>query len=137
MTKKFTEKEYQKIVDCFDRFKKDYNMGLLNNSLVYLIQEELFNDFDLINDWPEIVAIMNPITRDEAKEKYVEKEKKYYWRYKKTNRYGHDIYLETYEGLITLSAYKDEVVKYDEKFTEKEVIEAGYNPDMYEKEEVE
>ncbi|MCK8617538.1 hypothetical protein LNP00_04065 [Fructobacillus sp. M158] len=34
MTKKFTEEEYQKIADCFDKLNKKYNMGLLSSDLV-------------------------------------------------------------------------------------------------------
>lgn len=132
MTKKFTEAEYQKIVDCFDNLKKEYNMGILNPNVPLHFQEELFNYFDFINDWPEIVAIMNPITRDEAKEKFVEKEKKYRWKYKKTDVDGDYHYLSRISGLIELSYSIGPA-----HLTEKQVIEAGYNPDMFDREEVE
>ncbi|CAK1232108.1 hypothetical protein [Fructobacillus cardui] len=141
MTKKFTEAEYQKIVDIADKYfvqhKSEAVTVNLKNIYDYISYNETVERRKIKDLNQELVLIALPKSRDWAHEQFVEKEKKYHWRYKKTNRYGHDIYLETYEGLITLSAYKDEVVKYDEKFTEKEVIEAGYNPDMYEKEEVE
>ncbi|QHJ80558.1 MAG: hypothetical protein [Caudoviricetes sp.] len=133
MTKKFTEEEYQKIADCFDKLKKEYNMGILNPNVTLHFQEELFNDFDFINDWPEIVAIMNPITRDWAHAQFVEKEKNYIWKYKKTDEDGDTWYLEKDSGLIVPGFHS----KTFDSFTEKEVIEAGYNPDMYDRKEVE
>lgn len=130
MTKKFTEEEYQKIVGIADRLKKEYDMGFLNNSLVYLMQEELFDDFNLVDDWQEIVAIANPITRKWAYEQFVEKEKKYLWRYKKSDHHDYKMYLKKTRGLIMLDS------GLPSSFTETEVIEAGYNPNMFFKEEV-
>lgn len=59
-------------------------------------------------------------------------EKKYKWKYKKTDvgGYYHHLYRRT--GLIELGYVIDPT-----PFTEKQVIEAGYNLDMYEREEVE
>lgn len=130
MTKKFTEEEYQKIADCFDKLKKEYNMGVLNPNVTLHFQEELFNDFDLVNDWPEIVAIMDPITRDWAHEQFVEKEKKYYWKYKNPDVYNTFLHLNKVQGIVRLS-YLNRC-----PLTEKEIIETGYNPDMFDKEEV-
>ncbi|GAP05105.1 hypothetical protein, partial [Fructobacillus tropaeoli] len=86
MTKKFTEEEYQKIADCFDKVNKKYNMGLMNPNVLSQIADELFGKFNFIDDWEGIFAIANPATRDEAHEKFVEKENKYYWKSKK--QYG-------------------------------------------------
>ncbi|GIC69585.1 hypothetical protein [Fructobacillus tropaeoli] len=132
MIKKFTEKEYQKIVDFFDGLNENQDMGLLNSHVVDEIFTKFISDYDYSLDWQEIVAIINPITRDEAKEKFVEKEKKYYWRYKKTDEDGDEWLLVKTSGIIHLSWVDD-----SDLLTEREVIEAGYIPDMYEKEEVE
>ncbi|MBS9336428.1 hypothetical protein [Fructobacillus papyrifericola] len=133
MTKKFTEEEYQKIVDLFDKFNKfnrEDNMGILNPSVTIHFQEELGNDFNLINDWSEIVAIMNPRTRDGAHEQFVEKENRYFWRYKNPNVYNVFLHLNKAQGIVRLS-YLNRC-----PLTEKEIIETGYNPDMFDKEEV-
>lgn len=135
MTKKFTENEYQKIVDCFDKLKKEYNMGILNPNVTLHFQEELFN-FDLINDWPEIVAIANPATREEAKEKYVEKEKKYHWISKKRFNNGeYKVLVKSSDG-HPIDMYHPSSKPCD-SFTETEVREGCYNPDMFDREEVE
>lgn len=132
MTKKFTEEEYQKIVDCFDELNKKYNMGLLASNLVDEVFKKFIRDYEYQLYWQEIVAIMNPITRDEAHEKFVEKEKKYYWRYKKKDEDGDSWYLKKSSGIICLT-WLDYEKKY---FFETEVRESGYNPDMFDKEEV-
>lgn len=133
MTKKFTEEEYQKIVDCFDRINDDYNLGLMNDYLIREMQHELDSEFDLVEDWAEIIAISNPRTRQRAHEKFVEKENKYHWRYKKTDEDGDHWYLEKCSGLIVMGVGPNK----NDMLTENEIIEAGYNPDMYDKEEVE
>ncbi|CAK1251320.1 hypothetical protein [Fructobacillus fructosus] len=135
--KKFIEEQYKTITDCFDRLNEKYNMGLLNNSLILEMQDSLFDDVYFIGDWPEIVAIANPATREWAHDKFVEKEKKYFWKTKKTDDMGEHVYIELSRGLIALSAYSDEVVAEYDSFTKSEIIEAGYNPDMFDKEEVE
>ncbi|KMK52798.1 hypothetical protein FEFB_14990 [Fructobacillus sp. EFB-N1] len=133
MTKKITEEEYQKIVDCFDELKEKYNMGLMNPNLLIQMQDELFGELDFIDEWKEIFAIANPTTRDCAHDQFVEKEKNYIWKYKKTDEDGDTWYLEKDSGLIVPGFHS----KTFDSFTEKEVIEAGYNPDMYDRKEVE
>lgn len=136
MTKKFTEEKYQKIADCFDKANEKYNMGVMNPNLLIQVQDELFGEFDFINDWKEIFAIANPITRDEAHEKFVEKEKKYYWKTKKTDEDGDHLFLiRTISGSIRLR-FNNEKNKYY-KLTKTEIREWGYNPDMFDREEVE
>lgn len=133
MTKKFTEEEYQKIVDCFDRLNKKYNMGLMNPNLLIQIQDELFGELDFINDWKEIFAIANPATREVAHEQFVEKEKKYFWKSKNADKKGKEIFItvgpEGYPSLETDITWHP--------LTEREIREWGYNPDMFNKEDVE
>lgn len=135
--KKFTEKEYQKIVDCFDRLNNDYNMGFLNNNLVRNMQDELFDGFDFINDWPEIVSIANPRTREWAHDQFVEKEKAYYWRNKKLDDENNQLVLTNInnDGAIMLNWEDVEDIKCP--LTESEIRDWGYNPDMFDREEVE
>ncbi|WP_288846665.1 hypothetical protein [uncultured Fructobacillus sp.] len=92
MTKKFTEEEYQKIVEIADR------------------------------EW--------------AHEKFVEKEKKYYWTTKKKDKYGNVMHLKRDpSGSIERVPYA--FYSENERLTEPEVIAEGYNPNYYLKEEVE
>lgn len=135
MNKKFTEEEYQKIVDCFDNLKKEYNMGILNPNVTLHFQEELFNYFDFINDWPEIVAIANPITRNQAHEQFIEKEKKYYWKSKKQYGGRFKVLVKSSDGYPSDSFYLSHINR--DVFTETEVREGCYNPDMFDREEVE
>lgn len=106
-------------------------MGVMNPNLLIQVQDELFGEFDFINDWKEIFAIANPITRKQARDQFVDKEKKYYWKYKKKDDDGDSSCLMKFNGLVKL-AYTHRAL-----LTEREVNEAGYNPDMYEKEEAE
>ncbi|CAK1254853.1 hypothetical protein R55227_BLOPHJLP_01668 [Fructobacillus tropaeoli] len=134
MTKKFTEEEYQKIADCFDKVNKKYNMGVMNPNLLIQMQDELFGNFNFIEDWGEIMAISNPRTRKQAHDQFVEKEKKCYWRHKKTDKRGNRWYLSKQSGLVSLNAKKKSDAY---PFTESKIRSWGYDLDMYEKEEAE
>lgn len=139
MTKKFTEEEYQKIVDIADRLLDDKNRADIELStldeIYFRIQKssnaEENNKFKDLNQ--ELALIALPKSRDWAHDQFVEKEKKYRWRYKKKDDDDYDLYLLRDCGLILLGVPAIEF----NVFTEKEIIEAGYNPDMFDKEEVE
>ena len=138
MTKNiFTEKQYKLITDCFDKLAKDYNMGIFNPNVVSHMQEELFDKVDFIYDWPEIVAIANPVTRKEAKEKYVEKEKKYYWTSKKSDNHGNSRQLSKDEDGAIYFIGRVMKLGHTREIAETELREWGYNPEMFDKEEVE
>lgn len=131
--KMFTEEQYKKITDCFDKLRLDYNYGLLNSLLVDKLQQELSGTVNINIYWPKIVAIANPATREEAKEKYVEKEKKFIWKNKKTDDSNDHFYLQKIIGaIITTYSYASAG-----KLTESEIRDWGYNPDMFDREEVE
>lgn len=136
MTKKFTEEEYQKIVGIADRLKKEYNMGILNPNVIKIMQINLFDDFDFVSDWPEIVAIANPITRDEAHDKFVEKEKKYFWTGKTTDKDGHYVHISRDDKNKPKIFRSRECNPIGYPFTETEVKAAYLDVDMFEKEEV-
>jgi hypothetical protein len=96
---------------------------------------ELDSDFNFFEYWEEIVAIANPLTREWAHEQYVEKEKKYYWISKNPLPNG------KFRVLVKSSeSYPLEMFYPSSKpctpFTESEVREACYNPDMFDREEV-
>ncbi|USS92014.1 hypothetical protein [Fructobacillus americanaquae] len=135
MTKKFTEEEYQKIVEIAD--KRLANREYVVSTIVKDIYVDVFyelNNADKVKELNQELALISiPKSRDWAHEQFVEKEKKYYWRYKKTDEDGDFYYLIKDFGLIIL----DCPANWHEKLTETEIIEAGYNPDMFEREEVE
>jgi len=136
MSKKFTEMQYEQIVaisedNAEDREEKtkqilDY---IFDNKLMPTGRTEVLD---------RALVISNPLTRDIGREHYVEKGKKYYWTTKKSDNYG-----------LTGRLYKtnddsikpdfDDVHYYDndEQLTESEIREWGYNPEMFDKEEVE
>lgn len=134
MKKKFTEEQYQIIVELQrdsypDSIITGGKVGVPFKSSLTGRLYRFVTDNGLDN---EVVALANPITRKWAHEQFVEKEKKYYWRYKKKDEDGDSWYLKKSFGLIGLDLDDG----YDESFTEKEIIEAGYNPDMFEKGEL-
>ena len=136
MTKKFTEEEYQKIAEIADQeLNKTGLIALIKLQRIYeRVQESAsskeHNHFRDMNQ--ELALIALPKSRDWAHEQFVEKEKKYGWRYKKNDKDGEIYYLARVDGLIL-----PRPIIFPHTFTEKEVIEAGYNLDMFDREEVE
>lgn len=82
----------------------------------------------LIGD--EALAIANPLTREWAHEQFVEKEKKYYWSTKKKSKKGKPMTLFKSAGGIA------QMIGTKHALTETEIREWGYNPEMFDKEEV-
>ena len=134
MSKKFTEEQYQKIVDFQE---KNYNFNTLEGSEGYVFWLRLINiepdiakfarDNELIG---KLVALANPVTREWAHEQFVEKEKKYYWSTKKKNGQGKSMNLFYGAGGIS------QMIGPKQLLTESEIREWGYNPEMFDKEEV-
>lgn len=141
---KFTEEQFNTLVKVQEDQYKDglffspkeyadtisYTVLRADRELqVFVSQNDLGN---------EAVAIMNPLTREWAHEQFVEKEKKYVWT---SERKTGDVFMRLYKskrGYIgsTLVIENGETGLY-EKLTESEIKEWGYNPDMFNKEEVE
>ena len=116
MSNKFTEEQYQKIVEIWNN-EVSYTEG----------RKEVFNYIQkekLANSVYESAAIANPLTREWAHEQFVEKEKKYYWK-----RNGLYLTKDNFDGSIIFDSYKS-------LFTESEIIFWGYNPEMFDREEV-
>jgi len=134
MLKNFTQMQYEQIVaisedNAEDREEKtkqilDY---IFDNKLMPAGRTEVLD---------RALVISNPLTRDIGRERYVEKEKKYYWTTKKLDKYGvrGRLYKTTDD---TIQSYFDAILNdTDEQLTEAEIREWGYNPVMFDKEEV-
>ena len=129
---RFTEEQYREIIRTYEN-----NSGYDNKATAVIRVVDNFNDSLSYN---EAFALANPVTREWAHEQYVEKEKKYVWTSKKPYYQGlyKRLYMATggYVGYKTLEANELEVGE-DEYVTETEVRKNGYDPDWFDKEEVE
>lgn len=134
---KFTEEQYQEIVEAWEG---EYSYPNAMKSVIEKINgyAPLLPDFNTMN---KAIAIANPLTREWAHEQYVEKEKRYVWTSKKP------CYKDLYKRLFMSSVgyVTDFVITADEKLkvsedeylTETEVRNYGYDPEWFDKEEVE
>ena len=118
MSNKITEEQYREIIRTYEN-----NTGY-GNKVTAIIR--VFNDFENYLIFNEVLALANPVTREWAHDKFVEKEKKYYWKL---------------NGLYLRKDYSDDSIIFDShmykySLTESEVREWGYNPEMFDKEEV-
>ncbi|NLS38673.1 hypothetical protein GHU05_07030 [Fructobacillus tropaeoli] len=133
----FTEEDYQTIANVADNTIKGNFFGEkpVRNFWNELLDSRLGENIFLCTYGKEIMAIANPATRHEAKEKYVEKEKKYHWISKKQFTNGKfKILVESANGYPIDMFYTSS--RRCGSFTETEVREACYNPDMFDREEV-
>ena len=142
MSKKFTEEQFNTLV----RFQEDqYPDGLYFDAKDYLgsinctiahIDDDLQLFIYQNNLYNEAVAIMNPVTRELAHNKYVEKEKKYVWQSKQETSGGEVKRLYNAAIGITDSFMdKTEPTHNGNWITETEVKKWGYNPEMFDKKE--
>ena len=128
MSKKFTEEQYQNIVDIWNN-EYSFEMGI-KEVLNYIQKERLANAVY------ESTALANPLTREWAHDKYVEKEKKYYWTKNNKNKKLR-LYKNEITGMIAIYVIGIEIEGgEEEKLTESEIREWGYNPEVFDKEEV-
>lgn len=125
MTKKFTEEQYQKIVEIGDNYRDDRMTQV--NALISFTYDIPLNQIEVVN---RAIAIANPLTREWAHDKFVEKEKKYYWTTKKKNKHGKPMVLFNGAGGIV------QMMGPKQPLTESEIKEWGYNPEMFDREEV-
>ncbi|CAK1227357.1 hypothetical protein R55227_BLOPHJLP_00253 [Fructobacillus tropaeoli] len=139
MAKKFTEEEYRKIVEIADKYFVQKKLVVAPVIIKY-IYDDLFSDKTVENEKvrglsQELSLIAFPKSRDWAHDQFVEKEKKYYWKSKKTDKNGlFKTIIEHTVGYPTDSYY---INANPAAFTESEIREWGYNPDMFDREEVE
>ena len=132
MSKKFTEEQYQQIVEAWD------NDGDYNDALSLVI--EVVDDFEDGYSYNEALTLANPKSREWAHEHFVEKEKKYVWTSKKhvtRNGNGFEIHKRLYRTLngdiSDVLKGKDDDIYEEEYLTETEIREWGYNPEMFDK----
>lgn len=126
MLKKFTEEQYRKIVKIAEGYRINSAFGIIGDTKQNSIgaefyETELVNEIDFYENSKEMMAIVNPLTREWAHAKFVDKEKKYYW----TNKKGNDIGIYEDNGLVFLKE------RHWAPLTESEIREWGYNPDMF------
>ena len=129
---KFTEEQYQEIIN-FDSFKTVYRLGLVDSFVGEIIPFISNNDLQ-----QEAMALANPLTREWAHDKFVEKEKKYYWNSIKTDLIGNHsrLYRGDNGNVSAYSRYEPANDGKDERLTESEIKSWGYNPEMLDREEV-
>jgi hypothetical protein len=141
---KFTEEQYQKIVEIADDFEENGGLGILDTLNSHTIGDRLFlTDLAVeIEFQPNsgiIMAIANPLTREWAHDKFVEKEKRYYWTGNKVDNAGFvkRLYKDD-DGMIVDHGFRkeDKDKGEDEQLTESEIKSWGYNPEMFDREEV-
>lgn len=138
VAKKFTEDEYQLIISLFDGWLGDGTTltvairSIAESPIFYELTEKYKYEYSFSRIKEIVILLAIHESRAWAHDQFVEKEKKYHWKYKFLDEEGDTWYLEEDSGLI-VPDHSERIYS----FTEKEVIEAGYNPDMYEKEEVE
>lgn len=126
---KFTEEQFKEIIRTYEN-----NYGS-DNKILSIIR--VVNNFNGSLSYNEAFALANPVTREWAHEQFVEEEKKYVWT---SERKTGDVFMRLYKskrGYIgsALVIENGETGLY-EKLTESEIREWGYNPDMFNKEEV-
>ncbi|MGQ2227030.1 hypothetical protein ACT5YR_07215 [Fructobacillus fructosus] len=142
MTKKFTEEEYQKIVEVADKyFEQHKELAVtvnLKNIYDYISYNETVESKKIKDLNQELVLIALPKSRALAHDQFVEKEKKYRWRGKKKDNNGIPVYItiDGY-GVVTLKSIVMPNFYHFAVFTESEIRKWGYDPDMFEREEVE
>lgn len=141
---KFTEEQFKKLVEVQEKFFIDnvLDIGVEYTHLKEAIQKSDYNlvHFIRVNYLEnQAVALMNPLTREWAHEQYVEKEKRYVWTSKKRTNggYVHRLFKSTYEGVLLATVSPEAEIVEEEYLTESEIREWGYDPERFDKEEVE
>jgi len=131
MTKKFTEEQYQKIVEIADEYQSNSAFGIIGDTMQNSIGEEFYktelsNEIDFYENEKEMMAIANPLTREWAHDQFVEKEKKYYWKLN-----GLFLVKSVSDGSLYFTGLEDA-----DSLSESEIREWGFNPEMFDKLEV-
>ncbi|WP_273710555.1 hypothetical protein [Leuconostoc mesenteroides] len=142
---KFTEEQYQKIVEIAYEYEINSCFGIIGDTTQKSIGAEFYEtelslEIDFYENSNEIMAIVNPLTREWAHDKFVEKEKKYYWTISKEEKGGQ---LKRLYKMSNSNMVRDYVRRknefdnsLDEQLTEAEIKSWGYNPEMFDREEV-
>ena len=129
MSKKFTEEQYQQIIEEWDN-ATSYTKG--TKAVIDYLE---YKDLGCIAD--EALALANLATREWAHDKFVEKEKRYIWQSKQETDSG-DV-KRLYNAAIGIAdsfVEKTKPIHNGNLITETEVKKWGYDPEMFDKEEV-
>lgn len=128
MSNKFTEEQYQKIIEKWDG---EISYIEATKAVVsYLAVEDL--GYSISN---QALALANPLTREWAHDKFVEKENKFHFILKdiqETQGERHHL-VRSGRGAIIIYPFAGNDKP---KFKESEIKLWGYNPEMFDKEEV-
>ena len=130
MTKNFTEEQYQKIVEIAYEYQINSAFGIIGDTTQESIGAEVYKtelnaEIDFYENANEIMAIVNPLTREWAHDNFVEKEKKYYWKLN-----GLFLVKSASDGSLYFSVLEDA-----NSLSKSEIREWGFNPEMFDKEE--
>ena len=146
MTKKFTEEQYQKIVEIADEFEENGGLGILDTLNKCTIGDRLFLtnlavEIEFKPNSGIIMAIANQLTREWAHEQFVEKEKHYIWYSKEFCLHNGDfknirLFKEDCGVVLSAMRTKKDITSELNHLTESEIKAWGYNPEMFDKEEV-
>lgn len=119
MPKKFTEEQYQQIVEAWD------NDGDYKDALSLVI--EVVDDFEDGYSYNEALTLANPRSREWAHEQFVEKEKRYMWRLKTDKNL---VISKLFDGWFV-----DEAPSGKMRFSEKEINNSPFKTEWFDKEE--
>lgn len=141
MNRKLTEKQYWILITAANQRKTLEDIAELVEDFTSVEFGRMDTDTLL-----QIMALANPETRAWAHDKFVEKEKRYVWNLSmgENSIYVKRLFMNnSYQDgkrmrFVSeyLSGTGDTVYPDDEKLTEAEVREWGYNPDAFDKKEV-
>ena len=141
---KFTEEQYQEIIKATENIVNSGNMSLMGANAGITVHGELLNNkiarflpFRSLEN--EIMAIVNPLTREWAHDKFVDKERKYVWTSKKANSSGKNKRLYWQMSSKAVRDYftiDENAFDNSEQLTESEIKAWGYNPEMFDREEL-
>lgn len=118
---KFTEEQYREIIRTYEN-----NYGYDNKATAVIRVVDNFENYLSFN---EAFALANPVTREWAHERFVEKEKKYVWCLKSNN----DLVISNLNG----EWFLDKTPSGIEYFSETEINNSPFKPEWFNKEEVE
>ena len=128
MTKKFTQEQYKNIIKIWEREISyiEATKAIIN----YMVNENL--PYSMTND---ALALANPLTREWAHEKFVEKEPEFHFILKDTRDSKDWQYhlVRNGRGAVILYPFSDNDKSV---FKESEIVKWGFNPKMFDREEV-
>jgi len=127
MTKKFTEEQYQKIVEIGDQYHDD-RLKKTEVLLDYMYDDFGFNGGEDTEPLDQALALANPLTRDLIKKDLVEVEQKFLFTKIK----------EVHGEILSLNQLEDDTMIYLDiddptPLTIKQAEEYGYNSDAFTK----